>query len=548
VKAEGGGETLDELGLTEAGEAFEEKVATREGAGDHELDQFLLAEEDGAERGHEPVERRGCVRKFSVGGRSRGGGGRGHLKKFFRAARSAGVRRLTQTASPPWAGAETAPAATGPSAAFGSMVCAAEVVPSLSPEGNAAEVAEGEAFGFAGLDVGDLIGKRERGRLTAATFATRACAAGGGAFSLRDVDTGAGSAGDAAGLLAGLTELLGELGALRGGELGEFAEGAGELREQIGIGAECAVAEALQCGVEAGGGGFEVGGVGGSVEGGGGGFEIATKRGGRGGGLVAEGIGRFEGGVGELGFVGAASEFGGALGEFFEGRGIGSLQILERGEHFLGLEERGGGTGKPGRGGVTGHGQDGGKREERNGRSAPTGRNTEAPPDDRFQVRGRRRPRHEAGGRGSQAGIEAQVRFEEHEGLGPGEESATGAPRSVNRGEKQGNSQGHGDQAGRLPEAAHGDEADGKRGRNGKSGRSGALEPSTDVDAPDERAGARLPKSAGVPGEHWRERLPAGKSLASAQRPDSSGYVIKERAGPAKGSGSKRAAAPPEVT
>ena len=50
AEVEGFGEALDQLGLAEAGQAFEQDVAAGEHAGEDQVDEFLLAEEHLVER------------------------------------------------------------------------------------------------------------------------------------------------------------------------------------------------------------------------------------------------------------------------------------------------------------------------------------------------------------------------------------------------------------------------------------------------------------------------------------------------------------------
>ena len=61
-------EALDEFGLAEAGQAFEQDVAAGENAGDDEIDQFLLAEEDLVEAAGERAEVFGGSADFGFGG------------------------------------------------------------------------------------------------------------------------------------------------------------------------------------------------------------------------------------------------------------------------------------------------------------------------------------------------------------------------------------------------------------------------------------------------------------------------------------------------
>ena len=50
VEVEGFGEAFDEFGFAESWEAFEEYMATGEDAGEDQIDEFLLSEEDLVER------------------------------------------------------------------------------------------------------------------------------------------------------------------------------------------------------------------------------------------------------------------------------------------------------------------------------------------------------------------------------------------------------------------------------------------------------------------------------------------------------------------
>ncbi len=56
LEAQGLGEAFDQLRLAEAGEALEQEMTPRQQAGDDVVDQLLLAEEDGIERGAQPGE------------------------------------------------------------------------------------------------------------------------------------------------------------------------------------------------------------------------------------------------------------------------------------------------------------------------------------------------------------------------------------------------------------------------------------------------------------------------------------------------------------
>ncbi len=91
VEAEGLGETLDELGLAEAGQALEQDVAAREHADDGELGQLALAEEDGVERGEEALKRGRGGGEFGLGKGGRGRRGRHGKGVWVDLARS-GVR------------------------------------------------------------------------------------------------------------------------------------------------------------------------------------------------------------------------------------------------------------------------------------------------------------------------------------------------------------------------------------------------------------------------------------------------------------------------
>ena len=65
VEPDGAGETFDEFGFPQTGQALEEQMPAREHAGDDEFDQFLLPEQDRAQRGDESFEGGGSVGEFS---------------------------------------------------------------------------------------------------------------------------------------------------------------------------------------------------------------------------------------------------------------------------------------------------------------------------------------------------------------------------------------------------------------------------------------------------------------------------------------------------